>query len=220
MHTHALLYQNPPLVGPHSNAAHGSHLKPAPSFCLPAAIMEIRPSHYQEYRRHSLSRSTTPASTSSNESSASRSETRANEGLSIQMRELNTPNSPDSVYRLKGGLYSPISPQAPVYKSGTVSTSLSRARTDPMTQRLIEHRATQATRWTIHWRTPFLMISSFLVGIALAFGQHRLYSSLHHRVEEDEGKKVRYVLYGRAVAYFAKVAFGMCCILVYRQRIW
>ncbi|KAJ4304637.1 hypothetical protein N0V90_000163 [Kalmusia sp. IMI 367209] len=61
---------------------------------------------------------------------------------------------------------------------------------------------------------------SFCVGICLAIGQHLLYASLHHRVEDDEGKKVKWVLYGRALAYFSKVAFGMCCILVYRQRIW
>lgn len=65
-----------------------------------------------------------------------------------------------------------------------------------------------------------MMVASFLVGVVLAIGQHLLYSSLHHKVEDDEGKKVKYVLYGRALAYFSKVAFGMCCILVYRQRIW
>ncbi|KAF1971258.1 hypothetical protein BU23DRAFT_471246 [Bimuria novae-zelandiae CBS 107.79] len=64
------------------------------------------------------------------------------------------------------------------------------------------------------------MILSFVIGIALAIGQHLLYSSLHHKVEEDEGQKVKWVLYGRALAYFSKVAFGMTCIMVYRQRIW
>ncbi|KAF2449936.1 hypothetical protein P171DRAFT_351854 [Karstenula rhodostoma CBS 690.94] len=64
------------------------------------------------------------------------------------------------------------------------------------------------------------MVASFAIGIALAFGQHLLYSSLHHKVEDDEDRKVKYVLYGRALAYFSKVAFGSCCILVYRQRIW
>lgn len=89
-----------------------------------------------------------------------------------------------------------------------------------MTQRLIERRATQAAKWTIHWRTPVMMVASFVVGIILAIGQHVLYSSLHHKVEDDEGKKVKFVLYGRALAYFSKVAFGMCCTLAYRQRIW
>lgn len=65
-----------------------------------------------------------------------------------------------------------------------------------------------------------MMVVAFVVGIALAIGQHVLYSSLHHRIEDDEGKKVKLVLYGRALAYFSKVAFGMTCILVYRQRIW
>lgn len=65
-----------------------------------------------------------------------------------------------------------------------------------------------------------MMVVSFVTGIALAFGQHLLYKSLHHRTEESEDKKVKWVLYGRALAYFSKVAFGMTCILVYRQRIW
>jgi hypothetical protein len=65
-----------------------------------------------------------------------------------------------------------------------------------------------------------MMIISFVVGIALAFGQHLLYKSLHHKIEDDEEEKVKWVLYGRALAYFSKVAFGMTCILVFRQRIW
>ncbi|KAF2249208.1 hypothetical protein BU26DRAFT_426836 [Trematosphaeria pertusa] len=64
------------------------------------------------------------------------------------------------------------------------------------------------------------MVTAFLVGICLALGQHILYTRLHHRNEDDEDKKVRMVLYGRALAYFSKVAFGGCVILCYRQRIW
>jgi hypothetical protein len=65
-----------------------------------------------------------------------------------------------------------------------------------------------------------MMVASFVVGIALALGQHFLYDYLHHRVENNEAKKVRWVLYGRAFAYLSKIAFGGCCVLVYRQRIW
>ncbi|KAF2106106.1 hypothetical protein BDV96DRAFT_617501 [Lophiotrema nucula] len=61
---------------------------------------------------------------------------------------------------------------------------------------------------------------TFLVGILLALGQHLLYKSLHHTAEDDEGKKVRVVLYGRALAYLSKVSFGGCVILCYRQRLW
>ncbi|KAF1999778.1 hypothetical protein P154DRAFT_436488 [Amniculicola lignicola CBS 123094] len=64
------------------------------------------------------------------------------------------------------------------------------------------------------------MVLSFLAGIILAFSQHLLYRSLHHTSEDDEGKRVRVVLYGRALAYFSKVAFASCLILCYRQRIW
>ncbi|KAL1600617.1 hypothetical protein SLS60_007003 [Paraconiothyrium brasiliense] len=192
---------------------------------LPSPL-DVSPLASPDHGQYGVSRSTTATSASSNRSFASKSEKRAkfqeamSNGLGIEMKEMSTLNSPDSVYRLKGGLYSPLSPRPPMPRSGTVSTSMSRARTDPMTQRLIERRATQAARWTVHWRTPLMMIASFLVGVALAMGQHLLYSSLHHKVEDDEGKKVKFVLYGRALAYFSKVAFGMCCTLVYRQRIW
>lgn len=106
-------------------------------------------------QRQSVSRGD---SQSSNGSFASKSEKRArfnegmNNGLGIQMMDMGTPISPDSVYRLKGGQYSPLSPPPPFNRSGSMSTSMSRSRTDPITQRLIEHRATQAARWTIHWR--------------------------------------------------------------------
>jgi hypothetical protein len=65
-----------------------------------------------------------------------------------------------------------------------------------------------------------MMVVSFLTGILLAFGQHLLYSKLHHKAEQDDGKKIRVVLYGRALAYLSKVAFSNCVILCYRQRIW
>lgn len=89
-----------------------------------------------------------------------------------------------------------------------------------MTERLIQHRATKAAEWRIHWRTPTMMVISFLTGILLALGQHLLYRSLHHKSGMDEDKKIRVVLYGRALAYLSKVAFGGCVILCYRQRIW
>jgi len=146
-----------------------------------------------------------------------------NDGLGIHMTEMGTPMSPDSIYRVKGAMYAPLSPVTPRpqwARTPTSVSSMARSRTDPVTQRLIEHRATQAARWTVHWQTPLMMVTSFIVGIALAFGQHRLYTFLHHKIEDNEDKKVRWVLYGRALAYFSKVAFAACVILVYRQRIW
>jgi hypothetical protein len=89
-----------------------------------------------------------------------------------------------------------------------------------MTERLIAHRATQSTLWHIHWRTPAMMAASFLMGIVFALCQHFLYRWLHHQQISDELKKFRFVLYGRALAYCAKVAFGGCVVLVFRQRIW
>lgn len=64
------------------------------------------------------------------------------------------------------------------------------------------------------------MVFAFFMGIVFALCQHFLYRFLHQRPENDEEKKFRWVLYGRALAYCAKVAFGGCVILVFRQRIW
>ncbi|KAF2826385.1 hypothetical protein CC86DRAFT_394370 [Ophiobolus disseminans] len=61
---------------------------------------------------------------------------------------------------------------------------------------------------------------SFLMGTIFALSQHFLYRWLHHNLMEDEKDKFRVVLAGRALAYLAKVAFGGCVILVFRQRIW
>ncbi|KAF2125937.1 hypothetical protein P153DRAFT_369928 [Dothidotthia symphoricarpi CBS 119687] len=95
-----------------------------------------------------------------------------------------------------------------------------RPRSDSMTERLIAHRAMQSTQWKVHWRTPMLMTCSFVTGVMLAIAQHLLYKRLHHMEIADEEKKVLYVLYGRALAYLCKVAFGTCVVLVYRQRSW
>ncbi|OAL53073.1 hypothetical protein IQ07DRAFT_609594 [Pyrenochaeta sp. DS3sAY3a] len=58
------------------------------------------------------------------------------------------------------------------------------------------------------------------MGVILALLQHFLYTYLHHKHVDDEDKKFRWVLYGRALAYLAKVAFGGCVVLVFRQRMW
>lgn len=89
-----------------------------------------------------------------------------------------------------------------------------------MTERLIAHRATQSAQWKVHWRTPLIMVSSFILGVCLSLGQHFWYRFLHHRPMYDDEEKFRWVLYGRALAYLSKVAFGGCCVLVFRQRIW
>jgi hypothetical protein len=132
---------------------------------------------------------------------------------------------PDNVYKQKSGMYSPLPPAPrPDYfrtpDTGVSLAGISRSRTDPNTERLIAHRATQASEWTIHWRTPAMMVAAFVVGVCLALGQHFLYAWLHQRTLDDDDKKVKMVLYGRALAFFSKVAFCSCCVLVFRQRIW
>jgi hypothetical protein len=157
-------------------------------------------------------------------------------GLGIQMMPVASPRTPGTKHQYhdsmaKPGLFSPPlnSPgPRPLYARTpdtlySFGSGISRARTDPMTERLIAHRATQSTLWHVHWRIPALMAFSFFMGVVFALLQHFLYRWLHHRLiegEDSEDKKFRYVLYGRALAYCAKVAFGGCVILVFRQRIW
>lgn len=95
-----------------------------------------------------------------------------------------------------------------------------RVKSDPNIERLIAHRATQSTLWHIHWRTPAMIVFSFVMGVIFALAQHFLYRWLHHRIMDDEKDKFRVVLAGRALAYLAKVSFGGCVVLVFRQRIW
>ncbi|KAF2020431.1 hypothetical protein BU24DRAFT_1062 [Aaosphaeria arxii CBS 175.79] len=162
--------------------------------------------------------------------SGSRFEEQFEQYLGIHMNPIQSPASPNNTYHLKKpqphveGVYDPLpgNGSPPMYPRTPhpAASFLSRSRTDPMTQRLIQHRATQAAKWKIHWRTPALMASSFLLGFILVLGQHFLYRYLHHRVEHNEDKRIRWVLYGRAMAYFSKITFGGCVILCYRQRIW
>ncbi|OAL43797.1 hypothetical protein IQ07DRAFT_523413 [Pyrenochaeta sp. DS3sAY3a] len=91
---------------------------------------------------------------------------------------------------------------------------------NPTNERLIPSAQTRAPQSQLHWRTPGLLLASFLTGLIAAISQHCLYKSLHLRSEERESTKTSLVLCGRAIAYLAKVAFAQCIILCYRQRIW
>jgi hypothetical protein len=154
-------------------------------------------------------------------------------GLGIQMMPTASPRRLGSKhYRQnstpKQALFSPAmsSPRSRALYARTPDTlysfgsGMSRARTDPMTERLIAHRATQSAQWHVHWRIPALMVFAFVMGVVFALAQHFLYRWLHHTEVKEEDQKFRWVLYGRALAYCAKVAFGGCVILVFRQRIW
>ncbi|KAH7397453.1 hypothetical protein BKA66DRAFT_454381 [Pyrenochaeta sp. MPI-SDFR-AT-0127] len=88
------------------------------------------------------------------------------------------------------------------------------------TERLIHHAPTRTPQSQLHWRTPSLLLASFIAGLIAAVSQHCLYQYLHLRPEDRESTKTGLVLCGRAIAYLAKVAFAQCIILCYRQRIW
>ncbi|KAF1938532.1 hypothetical protein EJ02DRAFT_457794 [Clathrospora elynae] len=157
-------------------------------------------------------------------------------GLGVDMMPMASPKSPavtHQLYRLdtsntKSGMFSPTispGPRQPLYARTpdtlySFGSGIFRTRTDPMTERLIAHRATQSAKWHVHWRIPTLMALGFFMGVVFALGQHFLYTFLHHRRIEEEEKKFRWVLYGRALAYMSKLAFGGCAVLVLRQRIW
>lgn len=161
------------------------------------------------------------------------SEEHAESGLGIQMLPVTSPKMPgmrpstqDMGPAKSGEFASAYTPGKRPLLSRTPDTLYSfgsgimRARSDPMTERLIAHRATQSAQWRVHWRVPSTMVFAFLMGVVFAILQHVLYTYLHHRRFENEAKKFRWVLYGRALAYLAKVAFGGCVVLVFRQRIW
>jgi hypothetical protein len=97
-------------------------------------------------------------------------------------------------------------------KPGVASTASS--------QRLLDDTSGRVSQRQIHWRTPRLLVASFIAGLVATFSQHFLYTFLHHRAEDRENFKTGLVLCGRALAYLAKVAFAQCIILCYRQRIW
>jgi hypothetical protein len=148
-------------------------------------------------------------------------------GLGIQMTP---PKSSTIIHYVQDAKTTPglapspfMSPRPPFDRTPDTLYSFGSAvsrRTDPITERLIAHRATQISQWHIHWRTPAIMVFAFFLGVILALCQHFLYSWLHHRHIKDEDRKFKMVLYGRALAYLAKVAFGGCVVLVFRQRIW
>ncbi|KAF2822427.1 hypothetical protein CC86DRAFT_448215 [Ophiobolus disseminans] len=83
----------------------------------------------------------------------------------------------------------------------------------PTSQSKPEHTSSLASKAT-HFAP------SFLAGLAATFGQHFLYSFLHHKREDREDLKTSLVLFGRALAYLAKVAFAQCIAMCYHQRIW
>ena len=183
----------------------------------------------------SLPSRTSDESTDSRRGTPSRySESVHDPGLGIQMEPMPSPKSPGSTYwrqdtpNTKPGAFSPPNyspgPRPPYSRTPdtlySFGSGISRARTDPMTERLIAHRATQSTQWQVNWRGPALMVFAFIMGIVFALLQHFLYTFLHHQREEDEDKKFRWVLYGRALAYLSKLAFGGCVVLVFRQRMW
>ncbi|PVH98286.1 hypothetical protein DM02DRAFT_596287 [Periconia macrospinosa] len=139
------------------------------------------------------------------------------------MKEITTPTSPENVHyhrKLPALPTEHYHPRPSLARSTSSPSSFSHKKTDSRTERLIARRSTKAAKWKVHWRAPLTIILAFFIGLLLAVGQHLLYSSLHHINTESEGQKTTEVLYGRALAYFSKIAFGGAVTMVYRQRLW
>lgn len=190
---------------------------------LPPSL--ISPSRSPEFRISRPEYASLPQRTSDDELYDSRTDRRSRfeeaiePGLGIQMMPFPSPKSPGKPYSQqstpKAGMLSSFSPgpPRPLYQRTpdtlySFRSGISRARTDPMTERLIAHRATQSAQWKVHWRAPSTMVFAFVCGILLALAQHFWYRFLHHKAVYDEDEKFRWVLYGRALAYLSKVAFG------------
>ena len=151
----------------------------------------------------------------------------------IQMAPMASPMPPSATHyrqetdagKVDMSYMTPVMSQRTLYARGpdnlySYGSNVPRTRMDDKTERLIAYRATQSAQWHVHWRIPTLIGVAFFLGVILAILQHVLYSYLHEKHFDDENRKFRAVLYGRALAYFAKVAFGGSVVLVYRHRIW
>ncbi|KAJ9644733.1 hypothetical protein H2199_003696 [Coniosporium tulheliwenetii] len=140
--------------------------------------------------------------------------------------------SPPTGYFTRGnrsGDYSALPPTTPsadqlsMFKSPataserTFSTTMSRFRSDPDTQGLVAKRAAEVAQWGIHWASPVIMVSLFIMGVAAAIGHHHFYASLAGQPAVDQ---VRMGRFGVAFAFFVKATLVGSVVVSYRQRIW
>ncbi|KAF2838783.1 hypothetical protein M501DRAFT_906253, partial [Patellaria atrata CBS 101060] len=88
---------------------------------------------------------------------------------------------------------------------------------DPDTQRLMDRRAGEIAIWKVHWLTPFMMASLFILGILGALSHHFFYRSLDGKLAKNQITLGRI---GTALAFFTKSTLIGSVLLSYRQRIW
>ncbi|KAH7068904.1 hypothetical protein BKA63DRAFT_97756 [Paraphoma chrysanthemicola] len=136
---------------------------------------------------------------------------------------------PDSYFGLSrpsGGQYAPLSarnesPQ-PTVRSGresmySLNTLYQSKLPDADTQALVDRRAGELAQWHVHWTTPAIIGSLFVMGVAAAVGHHMFYSSLNGKEATEQLKMIRA---GTAFAFFVKSTLVGCSIVCNRQRIW
>ena len=125
-----------------------------------------------------------------------------------------------------GGQYAPISgrPASPMRSIHSTRESMYSTTTlyqnkitDADTQALVDRRSGELAQWHVHWVTPALMITLFVLGVIVAVGHHVFYKSLDGQLATEQLKMVRY---GTAMAFFVKSTLVGTVIVCYRQRIW
>jgi hypothetical protein len=114
------------------------------------------------------------------------------------------------------------SPQIPRKSVGSASVTslgaaISKYKTDPDTERLVERRSREIAHWQIHWQTPALMVGLFILGVVGALAHHLFYKHLDGKPATDQLLMVRY---GTALAFWTKATLVGSVVLSYRQRIW
>ncbi|KAF2083437.1 hypothetical protein K490DRAFT_51695 [Saccharata proteae CBS 121410] len=103
------------------------------------------------------------------------------------------------------------------YSDHSLGTDMSKWKTDPDTQNLVERRSKEIAQWKIHWQTPAMMVILFIVGMAGAIAHHLFYSTLNGR---PANKQLTMIRYGTALAFFTKACLVGSVVSSFKQRIW
>jgi hypothetical protein len=81
--------------------------------------------------------------------------------------------------------------------------------------------ATSAPRQGVHWKAPFVMLSSLLLGLVFIIGNHLFYQSLHHTPTGDAvfEQGVNTGL-GTAFAFLVRMFLVVAVVTAYWQVFW
>lgn len=74
--------------------------------------------------------------------------------------------------------------------------------------------------WGIYWRSPTLMMSFFVLGIAFAVAHHFYYDSLDGRIVPSKNSQEWAIRIGTAMAFLSKTFFTAAVGIACTQRLW